>query len=43
MTFLANDGRQFVVVSAGGGSYLGSPAGSKIVAFALPATRPARR
>jgi glucose dehydrogenase len=43
MTFLANDGRQFVVVAAGGGSYLASPAGSKIVAFALPSSRPARR
>ena len=36
MTFLGKDGRQYVVVAAGGGSYLASPAGSSIVAFALP-------
>lgn len=36
MTFLGKDGRQYVVVAAGGGSYLASPAGSRIVAFALP-------
>jgi glucose dehydrogenase len=36
VTFLARDGRQYVVVAAGGGSYLASPAGTKIVAFALP-------
>jgi len=36
MTFLGKDGRQYVVVAAGGGSYLGAAAGSKIVAFALP-------
>ena len=37
MTFLGRDGRQYVVVAAGGGSYLSSPPGSAIVAFALPA------
>jgi len=37
MTFLGKDGRQYVVVAAGGGSYLGAAPGSKIVAFALPA------
>jgi competence ComEA-like helix-hairpin-helix protein len=36
MTYLAPNGRQYVVVAAGGGSYLGSPPGTKIVAFALP-------
>jgi len=36
MTFLGRDGRQYVVVAAGGGSFLGSPAGRHIVAFALP-------
>src|SRR6185503_9722511 len=36
MTFLGKDRRQYVVVAAGGGSYLGAAAGSKIVAFALP-------
>jgi glucose dehydrogenase len=36
MTFLGKDGRQYVVVAAGGGSYLGAKPGSKIVAFALP-------
>ena len=38
MTFLGKDGRQYVVVAAGGGSYLGAAPGSKIVAFALPRT-----
>ena len=36
MTFLGKDSRQYVVVAAGGGSYLGARGGSKIVAFALP-------
>ncbi|HZR23944.1 MAG TPA: ThuA domain-containing protein [Vicinamibacterales bacterium] len=35
MTFMGKDRRQYVVVAAGGGGYLQSPAGSKIVAFAL--------
>lgn len=35
-TYLGADGRQYVVVPAGGGSFLGSPNGTKIVAFALP-------
>jgi quinoprotein glucose dehydrogenase len=47
MTFMGKDGRQYVVVAAGGGSFLGSPTGTKIVAFALPQrtaeTRSARR
>jgi glucose dehydrogenase len=36
MTFMGKDGRQYVVVAAGGGSFLGSPAGHSVVAFALP-------
>jgi competence ComEA-like helix-hairpin-helix protein len=36
MTFLGKDGHQYVVVAAGGGSFLLSKAGTKIVAFALP-------
>jgi quinoprotein glucose dehydrogenase len=36
MTFMGKDGRQYVVVAAGGGSFLGSAPGTKIVAFALP-------
>ena len=36
MTFLGRDGRQFVVIAAGGDGLLVSPPGSKIVAFALP-------
>ncbi len=35
-TYVGKDGRQYVVVPAGGGSFLGSPNGTKIVAFALP-------
>ena len=35
-TYMGKDGRQYVVVPAGGGSFLGSPSGTKIVAFALP-------
>jgi quinoprotein glucose dehydrogenase len=36
MTFMGKNGRQYVVVAAGGGSFLGSAPGTKIVAFALP-------
>jgi glucose dehydrogenase len=39
ITYQGRDGRQYVAVAAGGGSYLGSPAGSKLVAFALPAPK----
>jgi len=39
ITYLGKNGRQFVVVTATGGSFLGSPvAGDAIVAFALPRT-----
>jgi quinoprotein glucose dehydrogenase len=40
MTFMGKDGRQYVVVAAGGGSFLQSPRGTKIVAFALPDGKP---
>jgi quinoprotein glucose dehydrogenase len=36
MTFMGRDGRQYVVIAAGGGSFLASPPGTRIVAFALP-------
>ncbi|HXW05139.1 MAG TPA: pyrroloquinoline quinone-dependent dehydrogenase [Vicinamibacterales bacterium] len=36
MTFMGRDGRQYVVVAAGGDGLLASAPGSKIVAFALP-------
>ena len=36
MTFMGRDGRQYVVVAAGGDGLLASPPGTKIVAFALP-------
>ncbi len=41
MTFMGKDGRQYIVIAAGGGSFLNSPPGTKIVAFALPNGRPA--
>ncbi|PYR75366.1 MAG: pyrroloquinoline quinone-dependent dehydrogenase [Acidobacteria bacterium] len=37
MTFMGRDGRQYVVIAASGDGLLRSPAGSKVVAFALPA------
>ncbi|MEW5983636.1 MAG: PQQ-binding-like beta-propeller repeat protein [Acidobacteriota bacterium] len=40
MTFMGKDDRQYVVVAAGGGSFLQSPRGTKIVAFALPHGKP---
>ena len=36
MTFMGRDGRQYVVIAAGGNGLLQSRPGSKIVAFALP-------
>jgi len=36
MTFMGKDRRQYVVIAAGGGGYLQSTAGTKIVAYALP-------
>ena len=38
MTYQGRDGRQYVVIAAGGGGILRSEPGSKIVAFALPAS-----
>jgi quinoprotein glucose dehydrogenase len=35
MTFMGRDGRQYVVVAAGGDGLLASPKGTKVVAFAL--------
>lgn len=43
MTFMGKDGHQYVVVTVGGGSFLASPPGSKIVAFALPGALRANR
>ena len=40
MTFMGKDGRQYVVIAAGGGSFIQSPRGTKIVAFALPDGKP---
>ena len=37
MTYQGRDGRQYVVIAAGGGGILRSEPGSKIVAFALSA------
>jgi quinoprotein glucose dehydrogenase len=39
MTFQGRDGRQYVVIAAGGGGILRSEPGSKIVAFAVPRSR----
>lgn len=36
MSFQASDGRQFVVIAAGGSILLQSPIGDALVAFALP-------
>jgi quinoprotein glucose dehydrogenase len=42
MTYRGRDGRQYVVVSAGGHAVDGGPAlGDYVVAFALPAARTA--
>lgn len=46
MTYRARDGRQFVVIAAGGHGALGTTLGDSVIAFALPrddpAVRPAR-
>ena len=34
------DGRQFVVIAAGGAGYIGTPAGDSFVTFALPSSTP---
>jgi len=38
-TFLGADGRQYVVVPAGGGGFLQGPTGDSIIAFALPSAK----
>lgn len=35
-TYIGGDGRQFVVIPAGGGGFLQGPTGDSIIAFALP-------
>ena len=43
MTYLGPDGRQYVVISAGGhGTPIGPPLGDYLVAFAVPKVAPAR-
>jgi glucose dehydrogenase len=37
MTYLGRDGRQYVVIAAGGGGYFGSTPSDTVIAFALPA------
>jgi quinoprotein glucose dehydrogenase len=36
ITYLGKDGRQYVAIMAGGGSYWGAPGGDALIAFALP-------
>jgi quinoprotein glucose dehydrogenase len=36
ITYMGKDGRQFVVIMAGGGGYWGAPGGDALIAFALP-------
>ena len=43
MTYRARDGRQFVVISAGGHGALGTTLGDSVIAFALPRGDPAVR
>jgi quinoprotein glucose dehydrogenase len=35
-TYLGRDGKQYVVVPAGGGGFLRSPTGDAVIAFSLP-------
>lgn len=42
-TYLGADGRQYVVVPAGGGGFLQGPTGDSIIAFALPAGKTTAR
>jgi quinoprotein glucose dehydrogenase len=43
MTYLGRDGRQYVVIAAGGhGTPIGPPIGDYLIAFALPGTSPPR-
>ena len=41
-TYIGGDGRQYVVLPAGGGGFLQGPTGDSFIAFALPAAKPAR-
>jgi quinoprotein glucose dehydrogenase len=41
-TYVGGDGRQYVVIPAGGGGFLQGPTGDSIIAFALPAKASAR-
>jgi quinoprotein glucose dehydrogenase len=43
MTYRARDGRQFVVIAAGGHGALGTTLGDSVIAFALPRDDPAVR
>ena len=43
MTYRARDGRQFVVIAAGGHGALGTTLGDSVIAFALPRDDPAAR
>jgi len=43
MTYRARDGRQFVVIAAGGHGALGTTLGDSVIAFALPRDAPAVR
>jgi quinoprotein glucose dehydrogenase len=36
ITYLGRDGRQYIAIMAGGGSYWGAPGGDALIAFALP-------
>ena len=36
ITYMGKDGRQYVAIMAGGGSYWGAPGGDALIAFALP-------
>ena len=36
ITYMGKDGKQYVVIMAGGGSYWGAPAGDALIAFSLP-------
>ena len=36
MTYLGSDGKQYVVIAAGGGNDYNNTVGGKVVAFSLP-------
>jgi quinoprotein glucose dehydrogenase len=42
-TYLGGDGRQYIVIPAGGGGFLQGPTGDSIIAFALPDVKPTAR